>query len=109
MNGAQEGGPHLVHEAHDDGGGREVVMDPLLGAPATAAQLLCPERLRAEHCCEMRREGEAGNVEHGGSARHGAGSGEQGAALRGRDAPTLSFPQGPLFSSPPPGDNISFL
>lgn len=83
-------------------------MDPLLGAPATAAQLLCPERLRAEHCCEMRRGREVGNVEHGGSARHGAGSGEQGAALRGRDAPTLSFPQGPLFSSPPPGDNISF-
>lgn len=38
VNGAQEGGPHFIHEAHDDGGGREVVVNPLLGAPATATR-----------------------------------------------------------------------
>lgn len=36
MNGAEQGGPHFIHEAHDDGGGREVIMNPLLGAPAMA-------------------------------------------------------------------------
>lgn len=35
---AQQGGPHLVHKAHDDAGAREVVVDLLLGAPATATR-----------------------------------------------------------------------
>lgn len=38
VNGAEEGGPHFIHEAHDDGGGREVVVNPLLRAPATATR-----------------------------------------------------------------------
>lgn len=84
-------------------------MDPLLRAPATAALLLCPGclRLSTAGCSKGVQEGDVGNMEQGGLAPHGAGPGEQGAALRGRDAPTLSFQQGPLFSTPPPGDNIS--
>lgn len=38
VHGAQEGRPHLIHKAHDDAGGREVVVDLLLGAPATATR-----------------------------------------------------------------------
>lgn len=34
---AQQCGPHLIHEAHDDGGGRQVVVNLLLQAPAWRA------------------------------------------------------------------------
>lgn len=32
MNGAQQGGPHFVHEAEDHAGGRQVVVDHVAGA-----------------------------------------------------------------------------
>lgn len=38
VHGAQQGGPHLVHKAHDDAGGGQVVVDLLLRAPATATR-----------------------------------------------------------------------
>lgn len=36
---AQQCGPHLIHEAHDDGGGRQVVVNLLLQAPAWRAAM----------------------------------------------------------------------
>lgn len=103
MDGAQEGGPHLVHEAHDDGGGRQVVMDPLLRAPATAALLLCPAEHRRETC----REGNWETWNKGAWLPMGLGRESRGQPCGDRMHPPflssrdLSFPPHPQVTSPP--------